>query len=62
MTAFQPHSTFAPALGCPPEITKAPGRRKNNGLPQVIIISKTILCEVARVIAAHKDQYLSSWY
>ena len=62
MTAFPTAQHICAWAGLAPGNHESAGKKKKQRVTPGNNYLKTILCEVAWVIAAHKDQYLSSWY
>jgi len=48
--------------GLAPGNNQSAGKKKKQRVTQGNNYLKTMLCEIAWVIASHKDQYLSGWY
>jgi transposase len=62
MTAFSTAQHICSWAGLAPGNHQSAGKRKKQRVSQGNNYLKTMLCEVAWVIAAHKDMYLSGWY
>jgi len=62
MSAFPTAQHICSWAGLAPGNHESAGKKKNQRVTQGNNYLKTILCEVAWVIAAHKKQYLSGWY
>lgn len=62
MSAFPTAQHICSWAGLAPGNYESAGKKKKKRITPGNNYLKTILCEVAWVIAAHKDQYLSGWY
>lgn len=62
LSAFPTSQHICSWAGLAPGNYESAGKKKKQRVTPGNLYLKTILCEVAWVIAAHKDQYLSSWY
>jgi transposase len=62
MTAFPTAQHICSWAGLAPGNYKSANKQKRQRITQGNNYLKTMLCEVAWVIAAHKNLYLSSWY
>ncbi len=62
MTSFPTAQHICAWAGLAPGNHESAGKKKKQRVLPGNNYLKTILCEVAWVIAAHKDQYLSGWY
>jgi transposase len=62
MTAFPTAQHLCSWAGLAPGNHESAGKKKKQRVTQGNNYLKTILCEVAWVIASHKQQYLSGWY
>lgn len=62
MSAFPTAQHICSWAGLAPGSHESAGKKKKQRVTPENNYLKTILCEVAWVIAAHKEQYLSGWY
>ena len=62
MSAFPTAQHLCSWAGLAPGSHKSAGKKKRQRITPGNNYLKTILCEVAWVIASHKKQYLSNWY
>jgi transposase len=62
MSAFPTAQHICSWAGLAPGNNESAGKKKKQRVTPGNNYLKTILCEVAWVIAAHKNQYLSRWY
>jgi len=62
MSAFPTAQHICSWAGLAPGNYESAGKKKRQRVSPGNNYLKTILCEVAWVIAAHKEQYLSGWY
>jgi transposase len=62
MSSFPTAQHICAWAGLAPGNNQSAGKKKKQRVTQGNNYLKTMLCEVAWVIAAHKDQYLSGWY
>jgi len=62
MSAFPTAQHICSWAGLAPGNYESAGKKKRQRVTPGNNYLKTILCEVAWVIASHKDQYLSGWY
>jgi transposase len=62
MSSFPTAQHICAWAGLAPGNNQSAGKKKKQRVTQGNNYLKTILCEVAWVIASHKEQYLSGWY
>jgi transposase len=62
MASFPTAQHICAWAGLAPGNNQSAGKKKKQRVTQGNNYLKTMLCEIAWVIASHKDQYLSGWY
>jgi len=62
MTSFPTAQHICAWAGLAPGNNQSAGKKKKQRITQGNNYLKTMLCEIAWVIASHRDQYLSGWY